>query len=510
MANRHQFSVARKRASLACMIFPAACMAILPYVLNDWQDSKALREQLGTLVAESEAIVKIAQEEKRDLTAEEEKRIDAILGSGTQGEDGFKAGLVHATEAKIKRIENVEKVRDQIAGSIGRPGSDAGRQLAQQETPDATAGDGIIARVRVPASVSRPQLRAHKVHASREENQRAAYALGQFALARIANHGPAQNWCTEHGVITNLDGMSGGTPADGGYLVPSELDSAITYVRDMHGVFRKEAKRVPMTSDTKDHAVKTSGLPYSFVAEGVAPGSLGKQVYANVSLVAKKVTTIAKWTSEVGEDAIIAIGDDLAMDLGEAFALAEDDCGFIADASAAYGSHSGITNAMVGLLGDYLLPAGMTTLEAITNAEFRKIISMVPGKYRKGCKWYCNSTVYDAALAPILDAAGGNTQGDLEGGPGRLRFKGYDVVETQVLPDAVDVVAGLRFLIFGNLQAGAVFGTRREIRISRSEHVYWTTDEEAIKGTQRFNTKIHAVGTAGATGAFLVVRLPVA
>lgn len=500
---------AMKRFAMTAIILPAA-MAMHPYaVIADWRDSKALREELGRVVSEAEAIAQVATSENRDLSADEATRIDAILGVGEPGKDGFKAGMVHSLKAQIARMEKIETARDTISGQVGGGAKPKPGEISKADNPQGAEHDGIVSRVVIPASVHRPAtLKAHRIHERRIDNERAAYAFGQFAIAVIAKQPAAVAWCTEHGLIKA--GMTEGTPADGGYTVPSELDRAVMFVRDMYGVFRREAEMVPMSADTKDKAKQTSGLPYFYIGEAAAITDTGKLAFANVALVAKKVAAIVRMSSELSEDSIIDIGDAVALALGEAFALAEDHAGFIGDGTGTYGSQTGIIPGMVGKKGLYVPAAGIVTLAQLTNAHFRTIISMLPGRFRVGAKWYCDSTVYDGAMAPILDAAGGNTQGDLEQGPGRLRFKGYDVAETQVLSDAVSIAASSNVLIFGNLKKGSMFGSRRELTIVRSDQVYWTTDEIGIKGTQRFNTKNHELGDADTVGAFVVLKLPAA
>ncbi len=514
---QRRISTAVKRASLmAAIVLPIGLQFLSYPVMNDWRDSKALREELGQLVAEAEAIAKLAQDEKRELTDEEAKRVDAILGVGEEGKPGFQAGLVHAKKAQIARMERIENSRDHIANEINGGGAGNGtqrpngRQLAQTDDEGTRSEDGLLARVRVPASCARPNLQACRIHASREMNERTAYAAGRFFMATVGRHQASMQWCQEVGLISNT--MTVGTDADGGFTVPTELSQVVEYWRDRYGVFRREASYERMSSDTKDVAVQTGGLPFTFVAEGAAPATTSKLAFKNVSLVAKRVSTIARMTSELAEDSIIDIGEAVVMAIGEAFAKAEDYCGFLGDGTSTYGSMTGIIpliDANTPLKGLYI-PEGVSALEDLTNAHMRKIISLIPGKYREGCKWYCNSTVYDAVMAPILDAAGGNAQSDLEQGPGRLRFKGYDVVESQILPDAESIDPEENVLIFGNLRAGAKFGDRRMMTISRSTEVFWTTDEIAIKGTQRFQTKIHEPGTTTAVGAFVVLQLAAA
>jgi HK97 family phage major capsid protein len=165
---------------------------------------------------------------------------------------------------------------------------------------------------------------------------------------------------------------------------------------------------------------------------------------------------------------------------------------------------------VTGMTGKKGLYAPAVALNALLVTHFRKMIAMVPSRYRRygmGCKWYVNDTVWDACMAPILDAAGGNTALELVDGHSRVKFLGYPVVPVSVMVEATDVVADSRPVLFGNLSAGSKLGDRRGIRISQSDQVYWTTDEIAVKGTQRFDAKNHAMGNANEVEAFVVLKV---
>jgi HK97 family phage major capsid protein len=155
-----------------------------------------------------------------------------------------------------------------------------------------------------------------------------------------------------------------------------------------------------------------------------------------------------------------------------------------------------------------LLVTGTTANFAnVSNAHFRSMVAAVPGKYRMGAKWYCNATVFDAAMGPVLDAAGGNNYMDMANGASQTMFKGYPVVFVPSMIEAEDCVATSKPIIFGNVRAAAKLGDRRQVRIAQSEHRYFETDEIAVKGTSRFHAKVHAVGTAGQTGAYTVMQV---
>ena len=105
--------------------------------------------------------------------------------------------------------------------------------------------------------------------------------------------------------------MSVGVNTAGGFTVPEEMSSAIIDLREEYGVFRRESKVVPMSADTKTVPRRTSGLTAYFVDENSAVTESTKG-WDQVMLVARKIAALAKYSSELDEDSIISMADDLA------------------------------------------------------------------------------------------------------------------------------------------------------------------------------------------------------
>lgn len=94
------------------------------------------------------------------------------------------------------------------------------------------------------------------------------------------------------------------------------------------------------------------------------------------------------------------------------------------------------------------------------------------------------------------------TEGGIAGGIAGKRFLGDPVEITQTLPrtDANDQVVCL----YGHLPSAARLGDRRQTTIAVSEHVAFSTDEIAIRGTQRLDIVVHDVGNASGTASLRV------
>src|SRR5205085_7921388 len=121
----------------------------------------------------------------------------------------------------------------------------------------------------------------------------------------------------------------------GGNVVPTELEESVIELRESYGVFRQNAKAIPMNSDTKDWPRRTSGVTAYFGGDSATMTESTKS-WDSIKLTAKKLYCLTRWGSELNEDAFISIADDLANEIAYAFALKEDQSGFTGDGSQTY------------------------------------------------------------------------------------------------------------------------------------------------------------------------------
>ena len=79
-----------------------------------------------------------------------------------------------------------------------------------------------------------------------------------------------------------------GVNSAGGFLVPDEFESELITLREQFGVFRRNARVWPMSSDTLRIAKRTTGLTAYFAGEA-SSGTESTQVFDSIQLVAKKL-----------------------------------------------------------------------------------------------------------------------------------------------------------------------------------------------------------------------------
>jgi HK97 family phage major capsid protein/HK97 family phage prohead protease len=335
------------------------------------------------------------------------------------------------------------------------------------------------------------------------KSERAAYNSGKFLQAVLGKDEAAMRYCKEQGLIR---AHSGEVNSTGGALVPTEFENAIIDLRVEYGVFRANANVVPMSSDVKIRPRRNSGLTAYFVGSGDAITE-SEKTWDNVSLVAKKVGVLAKYESELNEDAIISIADDLVNEIAYAFSQKEDECGFNGDGTSTFGGIVGVREKLLGLSGTIANIAGLQVASGnayseILLADLQGLIGRLPQFARRagGNKFYCSQQFYATVLTKLAQAVGGVTYSEISGAL-QPTFFGVPVEITEVMPS---VEANSQVcLLYGNLAMAAMMGDRRGIEISMSDShsTDFASDVMAVRGTQRFDINVHDVGNASGTAS---------
>lgn len=488
--------------------------------------SLQLREEIADLCNRVDAIVDVARAENRDLTAEETAEVDRIQGRGKPGDAGYTSGQVSALQADLDRVEKIEARQAQLAADrangrttgaaaatvqTGSPTADAAGPT-DDEAILASAGGSLItprvAKISIPVA-SRFRHSALKAYTGPKADER-AFLAGMFFLATLGKSAKAARWCTDHGVDINIrDALAETSSEKGGYLVPLEMEQTIIELRQKYGVFRQRAKSTPMSSDTKSVPRRISGLAATFAGENSTVTPTDKQ-WDQVKLIAKKLMVITLYSTELSEDAIINIGDDLTDEIAYAFALKEDQCGFLGDGTSQYGGIVGLANAL-NSNSIYQAPAGHNSFGTLTLSDFEAVVGMLP-EYPgiKPC-WYIHKAGFAASMMHLIDAAGANTMGWMTLGPpgGYFReFLGYEVVISQVLNSNLGVDTNGVACFFGDLAMSALIGNRRGMTIQVSDDRYFEFDQIGVKGTQRFDINVHERGDTvnGTAGSIVMLK----
>lgn len=332
---------------------------------------------------------------------------------------------------------------------------------------------------------------------TRDEANWKAYAWGQWGRSIMGNRKAAE-WCKN-----NLKAQSEGTTTAGGFTVPDPLSSELIYLREQFGVARQNCRIYPMSADVLNVPNATASTTVYYPGENTAI-TASDMTFAQVNLVAKKPSVLTQVSKELAEDSIIDFGATLARDMAYVLAKEEDRVVFnnVVDSTSGldgilYTIYNLGTVANIASL--QIFTTGQTIAYSPTLANLKGMVAKLP-TYAANAKWYMHKEIWYNAIAPLLDALGGNSIMDIQGayGPTPMLY-GYPVVFVQNMQKTL--VASKPYILLGDLSMGTAFGDRRTVTIEVSDQRYFVEDALAIKATERFAFKAFDTGNVTAIAA---------
>jgi len=455
---------------------------------------KELREKHTKLIDEAEGIVTKAKDEKRDLSKEEREQFDAKMADAEK-----LAAEIKDKEADEERRQKVQKQK-------------ADATKGQRRTTPQDPGDGSEpgAEPAFKPSPTFPLRRSGRLRSfdryGRQEAERMAYRSGMFALATIFGDQRAAQWCTDNGI--EIRAQVEGINKKGGFLVPTEMEQAIIDNRDEFGVFRANARVTPMGSDTLVVPVRNSGLTAYAVGENDEITESEKE-WTNIELVARKWAVLTKYSSELSEDAVLAIADDIVQEMSYTFAVKEDDCGWNGDGTSAFHGIRGLVTKIddgTHTASVHDAPSNINLFSEVTATHIANWRAKLPKWARSNARFYCSSAFFSSVFERLMAAAGGNTI-DSSSGVVQERYLGTPVILDETLPSGTGDQAGNIVAFYGDLMRTARMGDRRGVTIMASDHRYFELDQVALRGTERFDIVCHSLGDTTNAGGIIALKL---
>jgi HK97 family phage major capsid protein len=337
-----------------------------------------------------------------------------------------------------------------------------------------------------------------------------AYRSGQWILATLYGHAGAADYCREHGIgMDARTAQATGVNTLGGALVPPEFERSIIDLREDYGYFRQNARVMPMAGDTLDVPRRAGGLTTYFVGENAAITESSK-TWDSVKLTVRKLAALTKYSSEIAEDAIINVADDLAREMALAFATTEDSCGFLGDATSTYGGITGLKTACdTATKGTYTAIAGNTAFSTLDMADFLSMYGLLPQYPGIQPKWFLHKAAWADSMSRLVYAQGSSSSAEAVNGVMQPTFLGFPVVFVNSMNStltAQTATSGLCY--FGDLRMAAMMGERRGIRVKLSDQRYFEYDQLAIQCTERIDIVVHDVGTTAVYGPMIMLKTP--
>lgn len=448
---------------------------------------KAKREELHAFLA----TMKTGGGFERLPTPEENVQINSFNAKLSELQAEYN-GIKSITDADLMNETELKAMRERVSTDLPRPdedSSDVYKRLSRMNG-----------------------LKCFKALGTKSAEQR-AYDFGMYVLGAVFLRPDALAYCKKQGMKTfnyvsetsgEIKAMSEGTNSTGGALVPEEFSQELIDLREMFGALRQSMQVEPMSSDNKRIARRASGPTVYYPGEGqtITASDLS---YDSVLLTAIKFAGIGRYSSELGEDAVVDFGDRIALEFAQAFAAAEDNNGFNGDGTSTYGSWVGLLPKIKGLSSTISYIAGLTVGDGnlyseLTLPNHLSVVGNLP-VFADGpnAAWYVNKLYFYSVMVKLAMSSGGVSEAEVIKGQRIPMFIGYPVkfVQKMARTEANSQVCAL----LGDINKAAALGDRRIITVAKSTEVYFTTDELAVRATQRVAFNAHDVGNADATAA---------
>ncbi len=412
-----------------------AAMAGAAIVVNDGTTIDSLKARLGELHETSKAIQAKADAEKRDLTTDEAKELDACMREFEE------------VEASIARRERILAQEDRLG--VPQP-------RAAAPNPIAAAAPAAIVQNAMPQQQPAPRdgLRNTRL-STMEERQRWGFRdMGEFAIAvrgAVLNPGNMDQRLVQNAALSTYG--SEGVGADGGFAVPPEWRSEI--MRMVEGedslLSRTDQQTVAGNSITfptdESTAWQSSGGIQTYWDGEASTVTQSKPQLRDVTIKLHRLTALVPVTDELLEDAP-AMAGYVTRKAGEKMAFKVNDA--IVNGTGA-GQPLGILNAactvQVGKIGSQVA-------DTIHAKNVVTMWSRLPAASQRTAVWLVNQdclpSIYQLGFA-VTDGTTTNVgAGALYMGPGQLQsgapsgtILGRPIVVTEACPtvgDAGDII----------------------------------------------------------------------
>lgn len=334
----------------------------------------------------------------------------------------------------------------------------------------------------------------------------AAHRAGMWVLAGLLRNDEARAYCDGEGLVIRAQGES--TNTAGGFLVPDEMMPTILSLRELNGSFRQHAEIVPMHRDRMNwprRSYGSSGLAGGFTAEGAAAAD-NSVTFDQFVLVAKKLTSLSKISTELNEDSAADLGEWFAAELAYVMALKEDQSGWNGDGTLTYYGIRGITTISVDgghNAGKITAAAGHDLFSELDAADMGALMGAIPNYAQATARWFISAYGYGQCFGRIA-ATSGALAASVVNGKLEANFLGFPVSLVPSLPGSGSQT-GKVMIAFGDLSMAAAIGDRREVTVKTSTHRYMDTDQIGILGTERVDINCHDLGDNTNPGPIVVL-----
>lgn len=279
----------------------------------------------------------------------------------------------------------------------------------------------------------------------------------------------------------------GADPGDT-YIANPEIERDIYDLLSTYGAFRELDARSIGAKATQIR-LKTARAAAFFVDEAAAIGADSTKAGTKVTVTPSKIGCLLTASSELLEDDITGVIEDILNDMAEAHAYRTDWIAF-----AATGNSDNVDGGFTGMFAggtDIVAASGHTSIAAITYDDILALMTNATTAtlQRGNAKWFLNQNI----LAKFLGIKDGNNRPIFQS---MLEAPSYGALGTIIGRPVVPVAVApstdgtsKRLAAFGDPNNLGV-RIRRDVRFDRSDHYAFDTDEITFRSTSRVAAKV--------------------
>lgn len=347
-----------------------------------------------------------------------------------------------------------------------------------------------------------------------EAGQRLAFAFGAavYGLTALPGAQHCREVAASLGVELGRFGRQlagfGETESLGGegYLMPPTVSALVDRLRLQYGVARSAAEFEPLDESDQSEAPVLAGGVTAFPTKDGQTRAAQTLAFKQATVTGRSWSAMVPIPKSYSPAKLAAIGDKVVSEIAIAFALTEDYAFFVGDGTEAYQGAVGLLTRLLQAEFAGSLAAcavGNNALEKVTTGDWATAAAKLPKFVGIQPAWYMHGSVYEIAMAPLIQAVGFQSPAEAP----VPQYRGYPVVFTNALPEASTVTAGKPFALLGDLRRSSKFGAKTNTRIETDASVFFASDQIAVKGETVFGHSHHTLGNQETAGPVIALKL---
>ncbi|HWV21572.1 MAG TPA: phage major capsid protein, partial [Devosia sp.] len=262
-----------------------------------------------------------------------------------------------------------------------------------------------------------------------------------------------------------------GVGADGGYVVPSEVETEITRLMTGISPIRAIAGVRQVSASVYKRPITLTGPQTGWVGETASRPTTTSQTLAELTYPTTELYAMPAATTAFLDDAAVDVGQWIADEVNAAFAAQETTAfvngdgtnkpkGFLASTTVAESSWSW------GNLG-YVATGTSGALPASNGSDVLiDLVYALKAGYRQNANWVMNRKT-QGALRKLKDADGNYLWQPAATADGRASFMGFPLVEAEDMPN---IGANSLSVAFGDFRRGYLIVDRQGVNVLRDPY----------------------------------------